>query len=202
MHGLLGSVAETEVVGEAATGDEAVALARTLSPDVILMDINMPGKNGIDATREILREHRGVGVLVVTMLEDDGSVFAAMRAGTSGYVLKGAEQAEMLRAIRAVAKGEVIFGPGIARRVMGLFSEPTPAAPPQAFPELSDREREILERIASGRSNSEIAGELFLSLKTVQNHVSNIFRKLQVANRAQAVIRAREAGLGGDLTLS
>jgi DNA-binding NarL/FixJ family response regulator len=139
MHGLLGSVAETEVVGEAATGDEAVALARTLSPDVILMDINMLGKNGIDATREILREHRGVGVLVVTMLEDDGSVFAAMRAGASGYVLKGAEQAEMLRAIRAVANGEVIFGPGIARRVMGFFSEPTPAAPPQAFPELSDR---------------------------------------------------------------
>jgi DNA-binding NarL/FixJ family response regulator len=200
MHGLLDSVAETEVVGEAATGDEAVALARTLFPDVILMDINMPGKNGIDATREILGEHHGAGVLVVTMLEDDDSVFAAMRAGASGYVLKGAEQAEILRAIRAVANGEVIFGPGIARRVMGLFSEPRPAEQP--FPELSDREREILERVASGRSNAEIAGELFLSLKTVQNHVSNIFRKLQVADRTQAVIRAREAGLGGDPKLS
>jgi DNA-binding NarL/FixJ family response regulator len=197
MHGLLDSVAETEVVGEAATGEEAVALAGTLSPDVILMDINMPGKNGIEATREILGADPNLGVLVVTMLEDDDSVFAAMRAGASGYVLKGAEQAEMLRAIRAVANGEVIFGPGVARRVMGLFSEPRPAAP-QAFPELSDREREILELVARGRSNAQIAEDLFLSLKTVQNHVSNIFRKLQVADRTQAALRAREAGMGAE----
>jgi DNA-binding NarL/FixJ family response regulator len=201
MHGLLDSVEETEVVGEAASGEEAVALAREVRPDVILMDLNMPGMNGIAATREVLSGDPNVGVLVVTMLEDDDSVFAAMRAGASGYVLKGAEQAEMLRAIRAVANGEAIFGPGVARRVMGLFSAPKPAAP-QAFPELSEREREILELLAQGRSNPEIAGDLSLSLKTVQNHVSNIFRKLQVADRAQAVIRAREAGLGEDRTPS
>ncbi len=196
MHGLLDSVEETEVVGEAANGEEAVALASELRPDVILMDVNMPGMNGIAATREVLARDPHVGVLVVTMLEDDDSVFAAMRAGALGYVLKGASQDEVLRAIKAVANGEAIFGPGIARRVMGLFSSPKPA--PQAFPDLTEREEEILALIAGGHSNAEIAGELFLSLKTVQNHVSNIMRKLQVADRTQAAIRAREAGLGGD----
>jgi len=196
MHGLLDSVGETEVVGEAATGEEAVERALELRPDVVLMDINMPGINGIAATREILERSPGVGVLVVTMLEDDDSVFAAMRAGALGYVLKGAQQDEILRAIRAVANGEAIFGPGIARRVVGLFSADKPV--PQAFPDLTEREEEILARIARGQGNAEISAELFLSLKTVQNHVSNIFRKLQVADRAQAAIRAREAGLGKD----
>ena len=196
MHGLLDSVGETEVVGEAATGDEAVERALELRPDVVLMDINMPGINGIAATRKILEQSPGVGILVVTMLEDDDSVFAAMRAGALGYVLKGAHQDEIVRAIRAVANGEAIFGPGIARRVMGLFSAERPKAP-QAFPELTDREREVLRLIAQGRGNAEISAELFLSLKTVQNHVSNIFRKLQVADRVQAAIRAREAGMGG-----
>ena len=195
MHGLLDSVEDTEVVGEAATGEEAVELVAEARPDVILMDIKMPGINGIEATREVLSTNPHVGVLVVTMLEDDDSVFAAMRAGARGYLLKGAEQAEVLRAIRAVANGEAIFGPGIARRVMGLFSVEKPRAP-QAFPELTEREQEILRLIAGGRGNAEISSELFLSLKTVQNHVSNIFRKLQVADRAQAAIRAREAGLG------
>jgi DNA-binding NarL/FixJ family response regulator len=159
------------------------------------MDVKMPGINGSEATREVISANPGTSILVVTMLEDDDSVFAAMRAGAGGYLLKGAEQAEVLRAIRAVANGEAIFGPSIARRVIGLFSVEKPAAP-QAFPELTAREQEILRLIAGGRGNAEISSELVLSLKTVQNHVSNIFRKLRVADRAQAVIRAREAGLG------
>ncbi|MDP9409026.1 MAG: response regulator transcription factor [Actinomycetota bacterium] len=194
MHGLLDSVPDTEVVGEAGTGEEAVRLAAELQPDVILMDLKMPGMNGIQATREVLSSNPAIGILVLTMLEDDDSVFAAMRAGAQGYLLKGANQAEILRAIRAVANGEAIFGPGIARRVMRLFSKP--AALPRAFPELTDREGEILALIAQGRGNQEIAERLGISLKTVQNHVSIVFGKLQVVDRAQAVIRAREAGLG------
>lgn len=196
MHGLLDSVPDTEVVGEAVTGEEAVELAERLQPDVILMDIKMPGINGIEATREVLRASPQIGILIVTMLEDDDSVFAAMRAGARGYLLKGADQTEVLRAIRAVSNDEAIFGPGIARRIMGFFSAKETSAPLRMFPELSDREREVLELVAQGLSNPEISARLFLSLKTVQNHVSNIFRKLQVADRAQAVIRAREAGLG------
>lgn len=198
MSGLLDSVPDTEVVGEASTGREAVEMAKTLAPDVILMDIKMPDLNGIAATREVLVADPEVAVLVVTMLEDDDSVFAAMRAGAAGYMLKGAQQAEVLGSIRAVARGQAIFGPGIARRVMGFFSTGGPAAPPHAFPELSEREQEILSLIARGRSNPEISRDLFLSPKTVQNHVSSIYRKLRVADRAQAVIRAREAGLGQD----
>jgi len=196
MHGLLDSVPDTEVVGEAATGDEAMALAASLQPDVILMDIKMPGINGIQATREIVHTSPHIGILVVTMLEDDDSVFAAMRAGACGYLLKGANQAEILRAIRAVANGEAIFGPSIARRLLGFFAATRRTVPPRIFPELTEREGEILALIAQGRSNEEIAEQLSLSLKTVRNHVSNIFSKLQVADRAQAVIRAREAGLG------
>jgi len=196
MHGLLDSVPDTEVVGEAATGDEAIALAASLQPDVILMDIKMPGINGIQATREIVHTSPHIGILVVTMLEDDDSVFAAMRAGACGYLLKGANQAEILRAIRAVANGEAIFGPSIARRLLGFFAATRRTVPPQIFQELTEREGELLALIAQGRSNEEIAEQLSLSLKTVRNHVSNIFSKLQVADRAQAVIRAREAGLG------
>jgi DNA-binding NarL/FixJ family response regulator len=198
MHGLLDSVPDTEVVGEATTGDEVIAQASALQPDVILMDIQMPGTNGIEATREIVHTSPHIGVLVVTMYEDDDFVFSAMRAGARGYVLKGANQAEMLRAIRAVANGEVIFGPGIAQRVISFLSAPHPAAPARLFPELTERETEVLSLVARGRTNEEIAKELVLSLKTVRNHVSNIFSKLQVADRAQAVIRAREAGLGRD----
>ena len=195
MHGLLDSVADTEVVGEAASGDEAIALAASLQPDVILMDIKMPGINGIQATREIMHTSPRIRILVITMLEDDDSVFAAMRAGACGYLLKGANQAEILRAIRAVANGEAIFGPGIARRLLGFFTASRPSGPPRIFPELTEREAEVLTLIAQGSSNAEIAEKLTLSLKTVRNHVSNIFGKLQVADRAQAVIRAREAGL-------
>lgn len=194
MHGLLDSVPDTEVVGEAGTGEEAVRLAAALRPDVILMDLKMPGINGIQATREVLDSNPDIGILVLTMLEDDDSVFAAMRAGAQGYLLKGPNQAEILRAIRAVANGEAIFGPGIARRVMRLFSS-RPAALPRAFPELTGREVEILALIAQGHGNQEIAERLGISLKTVKNHVSTVFGKLRVADRAQAVIRAREAGL-------
>ena len=196
LHGLLDSVADTDVVGEATTGAEAITQAKTLQPEVILMDIKMPGINGIEATREIVAACPHISILMVTMLEEDESVFAAMRAGARGYVLKGANQADLLRAIRAVASGEAIFGPGIARRVLGFFAAARPTVPSRLFPELSERERELLALIAQGHSNQEIAEQVGLTLKTVRNHVSNIFSKLQVVDRAQAVLRAREAGWG------
>ena len=196
MHGLLDSVPDTEVVGEAASGEEAITLAENLQPDVILMDIKMPGINGLQAMREILHTSPHIRILIVSMLEDDDSVFAAMRAGARGYVPKGANQAEMLRAIRVVANGEAIFGPGIAQRLIGFFSASRSSVAPRIFPALTVRESEVLELIAQGRTNEEIAEKLVLSLKTVRNHVSNIFSKLQVADRAQAILRAREAGLG------
>jgi DNA-binding NarL/FixJ family response regulator len=196
MHGLLDSEPDVEVVGEAKTGEEAVALAAELRPDVILMDIKMPGINGIQATREVVEEDPGIGVLVVTMFEDDDSVFAAMRAGAKGYLLKDSGGEGVVHAIRAVASGEVVFGPGVAERIMGFFSAPKPTVMQRVFPELTEREEEILSLVAQGKSNQEIARQLFVSLKTVRNHVSNILLKLQVADRAQAVIRARESGLG------
>jgi DNA-binding NarL/FixJ family response regulator len=186
-----------EVVGEAATGVEAVALALELQPDVVVMDVQMPERNGIEATREIVAQSPHVGVLVLTMFEDDDSVFAAMRAGARGYLLKGSDQDEIERAIRAVSSGEAIFGPAIATRLMAYFAA-SPGGPAQAFPELTAREREVLELIAQGHSNTAIAERLVLSQKTVRNHVSNIFTKLQVLDRAQAIVKAREAGLGAE----
>ena len=186
-----------EVVGEAETGVEAVALALELQPDVVVMDVQMPERNGIEATREIVAQSPHVGVLVLTMFEDDDSVFAAMRAGARGYLLKGADHDEIVRAIRAVSSGEAIFGPAIATRLMAYFAA-SPGGPAQAFPELTAREREVLELIAQGQSNAAIADRLVLSQKTVRNHVSNIFTKLQVLDRAQAIVKAREAGLGTD----
>lgn len=196
MRALMLGLPELEIVGEAATGQEAIAMAAALQPDVILMDIQMPGTNGIEATRQILHTSPHVAVLMLTMFEDDDSVFAAMRAGARGYVLKGADQDQLVPAILAVARGEAIFGPGIAQRMLKYFSAAKASAPPQPFPELSDREREILELVAQGMTNMEIADRLVLSPKTVRNHVSNIFSKLQVADRAQAVARARDAGFG------
>jgi DNA-binding NarL/FixJ family response regulator len=195
LSALLRSVPDTEVVGEASTGEEALAQVAALEPDVVLMDIQMPGVNGIEATRRIVQDHAGIGIVILTMFEDDDSVFAAMRAGARGYVLKGAGQDEMLRAIRAVKNGEALFGPAIADRLIAFF-DATPTAPPVAFPELTDREREILDLIAAGHGNTVIADRLYLSPKTVRNYVSSIFSKLQVADRAQAIVRAREAGLG------
>ena len=198
MRGRLDRVGEITVVGEAASGDEAVDLARELEPHVILMDIKMPGLNGIEATREIRQASPEVGVLVLTMFEDDDSVFAAMRAGANGYLLKGSGGEEVVYAIRAVASGEAVFGAGVAERIIGFLSGPRPATPRRAFPELTEREEEVLSLVAQGKSNQEIASRLFVSLKTVRNHVSNILLKLQVADRAQAVIRARDAGMGRD----
>lgn len=192
---LLSAMSETEVAGEVATGEEAVAQATALQPDVILMDLHMPGMNGIEATRAILRTSPHIGILVLTMFEDDDSVFSAMRAGARGYLLKGADQTEIARALTVVGHGEAIFSPSIARRLTQYFAMLGSTSLPQAFPELTDREREILALIAQGRNNAEIAGRLMLSPKTVRNHVSNIFNKLQVVDRAQAIIRAREAGL-------
>ena len=184
-----------EVVGEAENGPDAVRLAHDVQPDVVVMDLHMPGGNGIEATRTITRTSPHIGVLVLTMFRDDDSVFAAMRAGARGYLLKESGAEEIARAVRAVAAGEAIYGPEIARRVLTYFTE-MPDPRKSAFPELTDREREVLELIAQGRNNGEIAGILFLSPKTIRNHVSNIFMKLHVADRAQAIVLAREAGLG------
>jgi DNA-binding NarL/FixJ family response regulator len=196
LRAMLTAAPETELVGEATTGDEAIAQAADLQPDVLLMDLQMPGTNGIEATRRIRRTSPHIAILVVTMFSDDDSVFAALRAGAQGYVLKGADRAELLRAITAVSKGEAIFSPTIAQRLMRHFATLSAERMPTVFPELTDRERVILELIAQGRSNTEIASRLVLSPKTIRNHISNILSKLQVADRAQAIIRAREAGLG------
>jgi DNA-binding NarL/FixJ family response regulator len=195
---VLGSEPDMEVVGEAATGREAVERAAGLGPDVVLMDIQMPDTNGIEATRRILGANSNVGVVVLTMFEDDDSVFSAMRAGARGYVLKGADPSEILKVVRAVAEGEAYFGAEIARRLTDFFSAPRPASPAEPFPELTAREREVLDLIAQGHNNARIARLLFVSPKTVRNHISNIFTKLQIADRTQAILRAREAGLGGD----
>ena len=201
LRALLLSAPDLEVVGEAGDGEDAISLAAELQPDVILMDLNMPGVGGIEATRRILHTSPHIAILVISMFEDDDSIFAALQSGARGYLLKGALKAEILRSIRAVSSGEAIFGPAIAKRLMQYFASPRPTAPQDAFPELTEREREILTLIAQHETNPEIAKRLHLSPKTIRNHVSNIFTKLQVADRAQAIIRAREAGLGtkGDL---
>lgn len=195
VRALLLTEADLEVADEAASGDEAVARAAALQPDVIVMDLNMPGLNGIEATRRIVADSPHIAVLVLSMFEDDDSVFAAMQAGARGYLLKGAPKSEVLRAIRAVASGEVIFGASLAARLARFFAAARPQAAKTAFPELTAREREILALVAQHRSNPEIAAQLGLSEKTVRNNVSNILDKLQVIDRAQAVIKAREAGL-------
>ena len=182
------------VVGEAGSGEQAISLTAQLAPDVVLMDLNLPGVNGIEATRAIREACPGVAVLMVTMFDDD-SVFAAMRAGARGYLLKGAEADETVRAVRAIANGEAIFSPSIARRLICFFTAPRPTTP--SFPELTEREREVLALIAKGYTNTAIADRLVLSSKTVRNYVSSIFGKLQVADRTEAITRARSAGLAG-----
>ncbi len=196
IRALLDADPATEIIAEATTGDEAIALAEQHRPDVILMDLKMPGMNGIEATRRITARSPSIRVLVVTMFEDDASVFTAMRAGARGYVLKDATKEELLRAIQAVGNGEAIFSPGIAARMLTFFAAPRALIPRQAFPELTGREHDILNLLAGGASNHEIAQQLDLSPKTVSNNVSNIFNKLQVADRAEAILKARDAGMG------
>lgn len=195
MRTLLTATADIEVIGEATTGQEAIELAAAFQPDVILMDLQMPAINGIEATRQIVHMSPHIRVLVVTLFEDDASIFTALRAGARGYVLKDAKEEEMLRAIRAVGNGEAIFSPAIATRLIDFFATPHPAALKEVFPTLTEREREILQLLARGSTNHDIAKQLALSVKTVNNYVSNIFSKLQVTDRAQAIIRARDAGL-------
>lgn len=200
VRALLSNVPDIEVIGEAGSGEEAIAQAKDLQPNVILMDLKMPGMNGIDATRRIHEAHPGMGVLVITMFDDDDSVFAAMRAGARGYLLKDADKEEVVRAIIAVERGEAIFSPAIAKRMMQYFAAPSSISSrknqPGEFARLTDRELEILDLIAQGHNNLTIANKLSLRIKTVQNYVSSILTKLQVADRAQAIVRAREAGLG------
>jgi len=195
---LLSALPEIVVLGEAGSGQEAIRLAAELHPDLVLMDLQMPGGSGLAATRAIVNADPHTRVLVVTLSGDDDSVFAALRAGAHGYLLKEAEDDEMLRAVRAVAEGGAIFSPGIAARILSFFALPNRSLPHDIFPDLSDREREILGLMAKGHNNAEIAEQLVLSRKTVSNYVSNIFSKLHVADRAQAIVRAREAGFRQD----
>jgi DNA-binding NarL/FixJ family response regulator len=191
---LLGSVPEVDVVGTAADGRDAVRAVVTHRPDVLVLDIQMPELDGVGVARELQRAAPEVAVLVLTMFDDDDSVFAALRAGASGYVLKGAQQDEIVRAIRAVAAGDAIFGPGIARRVLTQLGGSPAAAEP--FPELTARERAVRELLAGGLTTAAIGARLGLAPKTVTNHASAVFAKLHVEGRAQAVERARRAGLG------
>ena len=196
LESLLGAMDDVEVVGRAGDGRRAAELALSLQPDVVVMDLHMPELNGVEATARIVQSSPHISVLVLTMMEDEESVFAAVRAGARGYLLKGARRGEITRAVQAVGAGEVIFGPGIADRVMAYFAGARSRPVADAFPDLTERERVVLGLIAEGKENGEIARQLGLSIKTVRNHASNIFTKLQVAHRAQAIVKAREAGLG------
>jgi DNA-binding NarL/FixJ family response regulator len=196
LHALLDSLEDVVVVGEAADGESASRAAQLGAPDVVLMDIQLPGIDGLEATRRVLAARPQTAVLVLTMFDDDATVFAAMQAGARGYLLKGAEQDEIARALRAVVAGEAIFGPGVASRVLAFFAGATLAAP-TAFPELTERERQILELLAAGRRTAAIGQALHLAPKTVSNHLTVIFGKLQVASRAEAIAVARDRGLGG-----
>jgi len=195
LRAVLGSAADLTVLAEASDGTEAVRLAVELGPDVVVMDLQMPGLHGIEATREIVARRPGTAVLVLTMFDDDDTVFAAVAAGAVGYLLKGADGADILAAIRAAAAGHAVFGAGLARR-MRRWLAAGPAAPELPFPELTERERTVLDGVAAGLTNAQIGQRLFLSAKTVANHVSTILAKLQLAERGQAIVRAREAGLG------
>lgn len=205
-HAALASVESITIVADAVDGEEALRLAGELQPDVVVMDLQMPRLDGIEATRRLLQDSPHIGVLVLTMFDDDESVFLAMRAGARGYLVKGAPRDEIVRAVQAVASGEAIVGPAIARRIQDYLTDDRSSSAPPAttsevsFPELTGREREVLELMAGGDNNATIARSLGISVKTVRNHASNIFGKLVVADRVQAIIRARDAGLGTNHT--
>jgi DNA-binding NarL/FixJ family response regulator len=185
-----------EVVGMAATGEEGIVAVADLQPDVVVMDLQLPDVHGLEVTRRILASSPHVQVLVLTMFDDDDLVFAAMRAGARGYLLKGSHQSDIVRAVEAVSRGDAIFGPGVANRLLGFFAARQAAHHHEAFPELTPREREVLDLIAQGLSNDAIARRLLVSAKTVRNHISNVFTKLAVTDRSEAIVRARRAGLG------
>jgi DNA-binding NarL/FixJ family response regulator len=193
---VLGSAPGIELVGEATTGQQAIDCVREHRPDLVVMDLHMPDVNGIEATRRICELWPGVAVLVLTMVQDDDSVFAAVRAGARGYLLKGADEDELLRTLWAVADGEAVFGPGVAQRVLGFLTAAPPRTRDRSFPQLTDREREVVELIARGMGNHAIAAQLGLSPKTIMNYVSNVFAKVHVADRAEMIVRARDAGFG------
>ena len=194
----LAGAEDLEVVGEAEGVAAALEAARALQPDLVLMDLNLPDGSGIDATRALVAELPAVRVLVMTMSADDEAVLAAMRAGARGYVIKGAGRAELLHAVRTAAAGSAVFSPAVADRLGTYFSSLAALPGKEAFPQLTEREREVLDLVARGHDNRRIARELFLSEKTVRNHVSNVFTKLRVATRAEAIVKARSGGLGGD----
>ena len=196
LRALLSGVHTVRLIGEATDGDEVVRQAEALNPDVVLMDLQMPGRNGIEATRAIRASRPEAAVLILTMFEDDESLFNAMRAGARGYLLKDAGGEELVSAIETVGRGGAVFGPGVARRLAAFFAEGGSTGRPQPFPELTERERQVLDRMARGENNAAIAARLGISLKTVRNYTSTIFDKLMVATRSQAIVRAREAGLG------
>jgi DNA-binding NarL/FixJ family response regulator len=198
LHALLGAHPATVCVGEAESGEEALLLARAVNPDVILMDINMAGLNGIDTTRRIVEERPEVGILMLTMQEDRSSILAAMSSGARGYIVKGAGTEEIVRAIQTVAEGGIVIGPAVASIVLDTIGNRTDSTPatPHPFPELTMREREILELVSAGLTNASISQRLFLSPKTVRNHISTVFSKLDVHDRGQAIVRARDAGIG------
>lgn len=196
LRSLLATAPEIELLGEAADGEEAVRMAAELAPDVVLMDLHMPGRNGIEATMAIGARRPATAVLILTMFDDDESVFNAMRAGARGYLLKDAAGEDLLRAIDTVGHGGAVFGPGVARRLVAFFASGGVGPRAEPFPELTERERQVLDRIARGEGNAIIAARLGISLKTVRNYASTIFDKLMVVSRAEAIVRAREAGMG------
>jgi DNA-binding NarL/FixJ family response regulator len=195
LHAVLSAADGITVAGEAGDGTTAVELAGQRQPDVVIMDLQMPGLHGIDATREIVTRRPGTAVLVLTMFEDDDMVFAAMSAGAAGYLLKGADGANIIAAVRAAAAGQAVFGAALAQRLRSWFAA-GPRVQASPFPQLTQREREILDGVAAGLTNAQIGQRMFLSAKTIANNVSNILTKLQVGERAQAIVMARDAGLG------